>query len=121
VYTSVVVAYSVFLLSNVSISDPVWLSGSILAAFALGSVGLPVVLWVRYRLWCPLVLMTVMLLFWHVLVEFPPIGSGQGDSPGFTFVFVFAPLYIVAYLLLGCAERWVQKRGADSSTSESAT
>ncbi|KTG08874.1 hypothetical protein AUR64_13755 [Haloprofundus marisrubri] len=112
VYTAVVVGYSV-LSSNVSISGPLWQSGGILTVFAFGSVGLPVALWYRYRYRSPVAFMSLMLLFWHVLVEFPPVGSGQGDSPGFTFVFVPAPLYVLVYLLLAGGESLLRKRGRE--------
>ena len=66
--------------------------------------------WIRYCLRSPLVLMSVILLFWHVLVEFSRIGSGQGDSPGFLFVFILAPLYVVVYGCVAGLEYWVAKR-----------
>ncbi|WP_256295975.1 hypothetical protein [Haloarchaeobius salinus] len=49
-------------------------------------------------------------MFWHVLVAFPPFGSGTGDSPAFNFVFFFAPFYLAAYALLAGGEYWLRDR-----------
>jgi hypothetical protein len=114
-YTAVVLAYTLWPASNVSLSGRVGTTAAVALLAALGSVGLPVALWVRYRLRAPPTLAAVVLLFWHVLVEFPPVGSGQGDSPGYLFVFVLAPLYVVAYLLVGGGEWWLRRR-ADAPT-----
>lgn len=110
-YSAVVFAYSVA-------APDVSLSGSAIEGFALysllafGTVGVPVALWLRYRIRSPGVLLALLLLFWHVLVELPPVGTGRGDSPGFLFVFVWMPLYLVAYGFLAAGEyglrRWVR-------------
>lgn len=118
-YTSIVVGYSLLPFSNADISEPVWWTAGISALLSFGVIGIPVVLWLRYRLRSPLALMSVILLFWHVLVEFPPIGSGQGDSPGFLFIFVLAPLYAVVYVLLASIEYWFREKG-QSGTPQSA-
>ncbi|UIO99539.1 hypothetical protein Hbl1158_13580 [Halobaculum sp. CBA1158] len=109
-YTLVVFGYSLLPSSGVSISGTLWHAIAIQSAFALGTVGVPVFLWLRANLRSPAVLLAAILLFWHVLVEFPPIGSGQGDSPGFLFVFVFAPVYVPAYAALAAGEYWIGKR-----------
>lgn len=109
-YTLIVLGYSLLPSSGVSISGTLWHSIAIQSAFALGTVGVPVFLWLRANLKSPAVLLAAILLFWHVLVEFPPVGSGQGDSPGFLFVFVFAPFYVLAYAVLAAGEYWIGKR-----------
>lgn len=107
VYTGAVIGYSLLPSSGVSFSGSVLWTAAISALLSFGAIGLPVALWVRYRLRSPLALMGGILLFWHVLVYVPPIGSGQGDSPGFLFVFVFAPFYIVGYGILAGVEGWL--------------
>lgn len=114
-YTSVVFGYSVHPATNVSISGTLWHAFLLFSVMAFGTVGVPVLLWLRYEIRSPGVLMASLLLFWHVLVEFPPVGSGQGDSPGFLFVFAWVPFYLVAYGLLAAGERWL--RGRDDSAS----
>lgn len=109
-YASLIVGYSLLPFSNPDISEPIWRIAGISVLLSAGTIGVPVVLWIRYRLRSPLVLMSVILLFWHVLVEFSPIGSGQGDSPGFLFVFILAPLYVVVYGCVAGLEYWVTKR-----------
>lgn len=109
-YTLIVLGYSLLPSSGVSISGTLWHAVAIQSAFALGTVGVPIALWLRADLRSPVALLAVILLFWHVLVEFPPIGSGQGDSPGFLFVFVFAPFYVLVYALLAGGEYWLGKR-----------
>ncbi|WP_348607601.1 hypothetical protein [Halobaculum rarum] len=109
-YALIVLGYSVLPSSGVSISGTLWHALVIQSTFALGTVGVPIVLWIRADLRSPVALLAVILLFWHVLVEFPPFGSGQGDSPGFLFVFVFAPFYVLAYALLAGGEYWLRIR-----------
>ena len=109
-YAAVVLAWSLRPASEIAFSTPLWLTIGGAVAGAVGVVGVPIALWVRYRVRSPVVLMAGLLAFWHVLVEFPPLGSGQGDTPGFTFVFLFAPLYVAAYLLLAAVERWHRDR-----------
>lgn len=113
-YTAVVFGYSVHPATNVSISGTRWHAFVLYSALAFGTVGVPVLLWTRYEIRSPGVLSALVLLFWHVLVEFPPIGSGQGDSPGFLFVFVWMPFYLVAYGLLAAGERWLRGRSIAS-------
>lgn len=111
-YTSLVFWYSVQPSSNVSITGPFWQFLGLYSLFAFGTIGVPLLLWIRYRILGPTLLMALILLFWHVLVYLPPVGSGEGDSPGFTFVFIFVPFYLVAYGLLAGGEYWL--RGQNS-------
>jgi hypothetical protein len=117
-YTALVLGYSVHPETNVSISVPFWRALALYSVVAFGTVGVPPLLWMRYGLQSPSVLLACLLVFWHVLVEFPPIGSGEGDSPGFLFVFVGMPLYLVAYGLLAGGEYWMRRREGAGSTAE---
>lgn len=112
-YTSLVFWYSTQPSSNVSITGPFWQFLGLYSFFAFGTLGVPILLWMRYRIRGPSILMALILLFWHVLVYHPPVGSGEGDSPGFTFVFIFVPFYLVAYGLLAGGEYWL--RGQNNS------
>lgn len=109
-YTAVVFGYSVHPATNVSVSGTLWHAFVIQAVMAYGTVGVPLFLWQRFEIRSPGALMLGLLLFWHVLVEFPPLGSGQGDSPGFLFVFAWAPFYLVLYGLLAGGEVWLRRR-----------
>lgn len=108
-YSALVFAYSLLPSSNVSISGTLWHALVISTVFGLGTIGVPVFLWVRYQIRSPVALLVGILLFWHVLVYVPPIGTGEGDSPGFLFVFVWSPIYIVAYGILTVGEYWFRK------------
>lgn len=109
-YTGIVVGYSVHPATNVSISGTLWDALLLHSVMAFGTVGVPVLLWLGYDVRSPSILLVCILMFWHVLVEFPPIGSGQGDSPGFLFVFVGVPFYLIAYGLLAGVEVWLRRR-----------
>jgi hypothetical protein len=115
-YTAVVFGYSVHPATNVSISGTLWHAFPLFSVMAFGTVGVPVLLWLRCEIRAPGVLMACLLLFWHVLVEFPPVGSGQGDSPGFLFVFAWVPFYLVVYGLLAAGELWLRGRDVSVST-----
>ncbi|WP_435153918.1 hypothetical protein [Haladaptatus sp. DFWS20] len=114
-YSGIVFRYSVYLSSNISISGPAWQGFALYSVLAFGTVGIPLLLWIRYEIRSPGVLLALILLFWHVLVEFPPIRDGQGDSPGFLFVFIWVPFYLVACGVFAAAEYWL--RGRDFSVS----
>ena len=114
-YTGIVFGYSVHPSTNVSVSGTLWHAFVLNSVMALGTVGIPILLWFRYDLRSPAVLLACLLLFWHVLVEFPPIGSGQGDSPGFLFVFIGVPFYLIAYGLLAAGEVWFRHRNLTAS------
>ena len=107
-YSALVFAYSLSPGSNVSISGTLWHAVVLYSVLALGTIGVPVFLWRRYRLRSPAVLLAVVLLFWHVIVYTPPFGDG--DSPGFLFVFVGVPFYLIAYGLVAGGEYWLRGR-----------
>ena len=115
-YTFAVFWYSVRPSSSVSVSGTLWHSLALHSLFAFGTVGVPLLLWTRYEIRAPSILMALILLFWHVLVYLPPFGSGEGDAPGFTFVFLFAPAYLVAYGLLASVECRLRGRNVSVST-----
>lgn len=114
-YSISVLGYSLLPFSNVSISGTLWHVLAVSTGFGLVTVGIPVYLWLRYEIRSPGMLLVGILVFWHVLVYLPPIGSGQGDSPGFLFVFVWAPLYLVAYGLLTAIEYWLRGRNVSQA------
>ena len=109
-YSLGVFAYSLLPTSNVSISGTLWDALALSTAFGLVTIGIPVFLWLRYEIRSPGMLLIGILVFWHILVYIPPIGSGQGDSPGFLFVFVWAPFYLAAYGILAAIEYWLRGR-----------
>ena len=115
-YAAIVFGYSVHPATNVSISGTLWHALVLSSVMAFGTVGSPLLLWLRYEIRSPGVLLAAILLFWHVLVEFPLIGSGRGDSPGFLFVFAWMPFYLVAYGLLAGGEYWLRGRNVSIST-----
>lgn len=117
-YTSFVFWYSIQPSSNVSITGPFWQFLGLYSLFAFGTIGVPILLWIRYRIHGPTILMALILLFWHVLVYLPPVGSGEGDSPGFTFVFLFVPFYLVAYGLLAGGEYWLRGQNLSIPTHD---
>jgi hypothetical protein len=116
-YSIGVFVYSLLPTSNVSISGTLWDALALSTAFGFVTIGVPVFLWFRYEIRSPGALLAGILVFWHILVYIPPIGSGQGDSPGFLFVFVWAPMYLVAYVLLAVIEYWLRGRNVSASSS----
>lgn len=60
--------------------------------------------------------MAVILLFWHVVIHLPVIGSDGGDAPAFALVLFWAPFYLIAYGLLAGGEYWLRGRNAFVST-----
>ncbi len=116
-YSTAMFVYSVLPPSNVSISGTLWQALALSTGFGLVTIGFPVFLWLRYDIRSPGILLVGILVFWHVLVYIPPIGSGQGDSPGFLFVFVWAPMYLVAYVLLATIEYQLRGRNLLASFS----
>lgn len=115
-YTALVCWYSARPASDVVITGSIWQFVGLYSLLAFGTVGVPLALWVRYGIRAPAVLLALVLLFWHVLVFVPPLGSGEGDAPGFTFVFLFAPAYLVAYGLLAGGEHWLRGRATSLSS-----
>lgn len=118
-YSVGVFGYSLLPSSNVSISGTLWYALALSTAFGFVTIGIPLFLWLRYEIRSPGVLLVAILVFWHILVYIPLIGSGQGDSPGFLFVFVWAPIYLVAYILMAAIEYWLQGRNVLASFSTS--
>lgn len=116
-YWGSIFLYSVSPASNVSISGSYWHTLAFSAVAGIVTIGVPVFLWHRYELRSPGTLLVCILVFWHVLVYVPPIGTGQGDSPGFLFVFLLAPLYLLAYVGLAATEYWARSRGGYWSPS----
>jgi hypothetical protein len=115
-YTGVVLGYSAHPATNVSVSGSLWIALVVQSGMALGTVGVPVFLWRGYAIRSPGILLTALLLFWHVLVEFPPVATGRADSPGFLFVFAGAPLYIVLYGSVAACEVWLRRQGPALAT-----
>ena len=114
-YTISVLGYSLLPSSNVSFSGMLWDALALSVGFGLVTIGVPVFLWLRYEIRSPGALLVAILVFWHILVYIPPIGSGQGDSPGFLFVFVWAPMYLLGYVLLAVVEYWLRGRNVSAS------
>ena len=111
VYAGIVTIYSV-LSPNVSLSGSLGASFGIAALFALGTIGLS---YSGYDIRSPAVLMAFILLFWHVLIHLPILGSEGGDTPAFALVLFWAPFYLVAYALVGGGEYWLRQRGSSRS------
>jgi hypothetical protein len=116
-YSIGMLVYSLLPVSNASISGTLWDALALSMGFGLVTIGIPVFLWLRYEIRSPGALLIGILLFWHILVYIPPIGSGQGDSPGFLFVFVWAPIYLIAYILVAVVEYWLRGRNVSASFS----
>lgn len=114
-YSVSVLGYSLLPSSNVSISGTLWDAFAFSIGYGLVTIGVPVFLWLRYEIRSPGALLAAILLFWHILIYIPPIGSGQGDSPGFIFVFVLAPMYLVGYVLLAVVEYLLRGRNVSVS------
>lgn len=75
-------------------------------SFVVGTlltVGLPVTLYLRYRLRTPIVVLIGNLGFWLVI-------AGGGDAPGWFFAMATWPISVVAYCLVGVVERWLRRR-----------
>lgn len=116
-YSISVFGYSLLPFSNVSISGSPWHVLTFSMGSGLVTIGFPVYLWFRYEIRSPVALLIGILVFWHVLVYIPPIGSGQGDSPGFLFVFVGAPLYLLMYSILAAVEYWLRGRNFSQAST----
>lgn len=66
--------------------------------FALGSIGVPIVLWLRFEYRGPIVLMSTIVVFLTFIM--PLIAPMSGESPAFTLVIYWAPLYLIFYTIL---------------------
>ncbi len=116
IYASIVLLYS-SQSPDIQITGSLWSSFGLSVLFAFGTIGIPILLWVRYRIRGPAVLMTLILLFWHVVIYLPIIGSEGGDAPAFALVLFWAPFYLVAYGLLGGGEYWLRGRNIPTPTT----
>ena len=79
--------------------------GSLLL-YSFISVGIPLALWFCYGLWGPLALMSVVILFWHVVV--PLFGSEGDGTPVFALAVAMAPLYLLGYVVTTGLEFWLR-------------
>ncbi len=117
VYTGIVLGYSA-LTPDIQITGSFWSSVGIGLLFAYGTIGVPIVLWVRYRIRGPSILMGLVLLFWHVLIYLPVLGGEGGDAPAFALVLFWAPFYLLAYGLLAGGEYWLRRRNVATPVSQ---
>ena len=76
--------------------------------FTLGTVGLPVVLWLRFGYRGPIALMSLVLVFLTFVA--PLVAPGRGDAPAFALAIYWAPFYLVLYGVSAgvefCYRRW---------------
>ncbi|QLH83915.1 hypothetical protein [Halosimplex pelagicum] len=114
-YASIVTGYSTQS-PAIQITGSIWSSFGLAALFAFGTIGVPILLWIRYQIRGPSIVMALVLLFWHVLIHLPVLGSDGGDAPAFALVLFWAPLYLVAYGLLAGGEYWLRGRNISVST-----
>lgn len=79
----------------------------------LGTIGLPVMLWFRYKLQAPVAFMSLALLSYVLM----PIFGGQGDAPPILFLVVLSPIFVGIYLLVAGLEYLLgsRKKGGSSS------
>ena len=92
--------------------DSSYLVGFI-GGFVVGTVltvGLPVLLFLRYGLRAPIAVFIVNLTFWLVV-------AGGGDAPGWFFAIAVWPLPVSSYLLVGLLERWLRGRRRNNITA----
>lgn len=109
-YATTVLVYALLLATDVSSSYPIWQNVGLLLLLTFGTVGVPVALFGRYRLLSPLGLLLAIVLFWHGLVHAMSWTSTGEAVPPFLFVFLLAPLYVVAYGSLAGIEYWIRSR-----------
>lgn len=108
-YAGLVTGYSAQS-SAIQITGSVWTSFGLSVLFAFGTIGVPVLLWIHLRIRGPVILMMLVLLFWHVIVYLPISGTTGGDVPAFALVLFWAPIYLVAYGVIGGGEYWLRGR-----------
>jgi len=80
-YSLVVFGYSLLPSWNVSISGTLWHALVLSTVFGFGTIGVPVLLWLRYKIRSPGVLLMGILLFWHVLVYIPRLEVAKVIRP----------------------------------------
>ena len=73
-----------------------------LAVLAILAVGIPVSLWLRFRLLTPLVLAGLVIAFWQVLVSL--LGNEGDGTPVFALALAMTPLYVIGYSVLSVIE-----------------
>ena len=95
-------------ISNVSIAQPVVPALTTQFVACLGTIGVPVFLWARYRLVGPLACAGLVLAFWHLAVPL----AGYGDMAPIFFVGTYAPIYVGAYVIVGGVEKLLRRRGS---------
>jgi hypothetical protein len=85
------------------LTEPSFSGGSylLLYIYAVGAIGIPVAAWLRYGLRSPFAVMVAVLVFWHVLVL---LFGNDGDAPVFAVALGIAPVYVIAYVLIGGVE-----------------
>jgi hypothetical protein len=115
VYAGIVFAYSAQS-PDIQITGSFWSSFGLATLFAFGTIGIPILLWVRYGIRGPSILMVFILLFWHVVIHLPLMGSEGGDAPAFALVLFWAPLYLIVYGLLAGGVYWLRGRNSSVST-----
>ena len=108
-YASIVVGYSAQS-PTIQITGSIWSSFGLAIVFAFGTIGVPIFLWIRYQVKGPSIVMALILLFWHVVIHLPVLGSDGDDIPAFALVLFWAPFYLVAYGLLAGGEYWLRGR-----------
>lgn len=108
VYPLVAIGFALAVGQGLSFSGS-FLSGYLISVvFTLGTVGVPVVLWLRFGYRGPIALMSVVV----VLLTFvaPLVAPERGDAPAFALVIYWAPFFLVSYGVVAGAEffyrRW---------------
>ena len=109
VYAGIVLAYSAHS-PDIQITGSFWTAVGISVLFACGTIGIPIMLWMRYQIRGPAILMVCILLFWHVIIDLPVLGSDGGDVPAFALVLFWAPFYLISYGLLAAGEYWLREQ-----------
>ena len=114
IYPLVAIGFALAVGQGLSFSGS-FLSGYLISVgFTLGTVGVPVVLWLRFGYRGPIALMSLVL----VLLTFvaPLVAPRRGDAPAFVLVIYWAPFYLVLYALVGGVEH-LYRRWRTRSTS----
>ena len=81
-----------------------------MVGFTSGSIGVPIVLWLRFGCYGPVVLMSVIVLLLTFVM--PLAAPRRGDSPAFVLVIYWAPFYLVFYTVIAGVEYLYQHRGS---------
>ena len=109
IYIPVAVGFALIVGPGFSGSGP---PGSLLImmGFAFGSIGVPIVLWLRFEYYGPVALMSVIVLL--LTFAMPLVAPGSGDSPAFALVIYWAPFYLVFYVVIVGIEYLYQHRSS---------